>query len=95
MLKLRQETRRIELNLRNDIVEGMIETGSPVILLHVAGCREERKHAKAKHGMAPKELCIVRFSDTLTLGTCIRGGTHHSPLFEMCLQHGFLKMMKT
>ena len=61
----------------------------------MAGCREKRKHAKAKHGMAPKELCIVRFSDTLTLGTCIRGGTHHSPLFEMCLQHGFLKMMKT
>ena len=61
----------------------------------VAGCREEHKHAKAKHGMALKELCIVRFNDTLTLGTCIRGGTHHSPLFEMCLQHGFLKMMKT
>ena len=50
----------------------------------MAGCREERKHAKAKHGMAPKELCIVRFSDTLTLGTCIRGGTLHSPLLEMC-----------
>ena len=59
----------------------------------VAGCREERKHAKAKHGMAPKELCIVRFSDTLTLGTCIRGGTLHNPLLEVLTAQMLMMMI--
>ena len=82
MSKLRQETRRIELNLRNDIVEGMIETGSPVILLwRDVGRNVSTLRLSTEWHRRNCVYCEIAI--TLTLGTCIRGGTLHNPLLEV------------
>jgi hypothetical protein len=94
MWKLRQDQRRIGLNLRNETVHDMIETGSPVNLLwrDVGGNVSTLRLSTEWHR---RNRVYWEIAITLTLGTCIRGGTLHNPLLEVPTAQMLMMMIES